>query len=103
MPTTDRRATQVMIQLAGVVDLIIPRGGEGLIRFVTENAKVPVIQHYKGVCHLYVAASAKLDMAEAIAVNAKTQRPSACNAVETILVDAAVADAFLPRLDAALE
>ena len=103
LPTTDRRATQVMIQLAGVVDLIIPRGGEGLIRFVTENAKVPVIQHYKGVCHLYVAASAKLDMAEAIAVNAKTQRPSACNAVETILVDAAVADAFLPRLDAALE
>ena len=102
LPTTDRRATLEMIGLDGVVDLVIPRGGEGLIRFVVQNAKVPVIQHYKGVCHVYVDGEAKLDDALAIAVNAKTHRPGVCNAMETLLVDAACADAFVPRVGKAL-
>ncbi|MEO0321676.1 MAG: glutamate-5-semialdehyde dehydrogenase [Myxococcota bacterium] len=103
VPTTDRRATKALIGLEGVVDLAIPRGGTGLIRFVTEHARVPVIQHYQGVCHVYVDAGADLDKALAIAVNAKTQRPGVCNAMETLLVDAAVAPAFLPRLAGALD
>ncbi|MGE0789569.1 MAG: glutamate-5-semialdehyde dehydrogenase [Sandaracinaceae bacterium] len=98
LPTLDREATLAMIELDGILDLVIPRGGEGLIRWVVEHARVPVIQHYKGVCHVYVDASADLDMALAIAVNAKAQRPGVCNAMETLLVDAEVADAFLPRL-----
>ncbi|MCB9618664.1 MAG: glutamate-5-semialdehyde dehydrogenase [Sandaracinus sp.] len=100
--TTDRRATLALIQASGLVDVVIPRGGEGLIRFVTENAKVPVIQHFKGVCHVYVADDADLDMAMAIVRNAKVQRPSACNALETLLVDAAVAERFLPAMADAL-
>lgn len=102
IPTLDREATRAMIELDGVVDVIIPRGGEGLIRFVVEHARVPVIRHYKGVCHVYVDASADLDAALAIALNAKVQRPGVCNAMETLLVDDAVADAFLPRLAAAM-
>ncbi len=98
VPTTDRRATLAMIGLDGVVDVVIPRGGEGLIRFVAENARVPVLRHAKGVCHIYVAADADLAMALDIVENAKVQRPGVCNAVETLLVDAKVADAFLPRL-----
>ena len=81
---------------------MIPRGGEGLIRFVAENARVPVIQHYKGVCHVYVDASADREKAVAIAVNAKTQRPGVCNAMETLLVDDACAEALLPPIAAAL-
>jgi glutamate-5-semialdehyde dehydrogenase len=99
---TDREGVREMARLSGVLDLLIPRGGEGLIRFVTENATVPVIQHYKGVCHVYVDGAADLAMAEAIAVNAKVHRPGVCNAMETLLVDAACAPAFLPRIAAAM-
>lgn len=100
--TTDRAALRALVRLDGIVDLLIPRGGEGLIRFCVENATVPVIQHYKGVCHVYVDGEADLAIAEAIAVNAKTQRPGVCNAMETLLVDATCAAAFLPRACAAL-
>jgi glutamate-5-semialdehyde dehydrogenase len=84
------------------IDLCIPRGGEGLIRFVAERARVPVIKHYKGNCHVFVERSADLEQALAICDNAKTQRPGVCNAVETILVDAPIAATFLPRLAARL-
>ncbi|MBZ0232453.1 MAG: glutamate-5-semialdehyde dehydrogenase, partial [Deltaproteobacteria bacterium] len=100
VPSTDREAIRALVQLDDLVDLCIPRGGEGLIRFVAEHARVPVIKHYKGVCHLYVHAAADLDMALAIAENGKVQRPGVCNAIETILVDRAVADRFVPRLAA---
>jgi len=100
IPVTDREATLHLIGLAGVVDLVIPRGGESLIQFVTENARVPVIQHYKGVCHVYVDGDADLEMAESIAFNAKVQRPGVCNAMESLLIDRACVDAFLPRMAA---
>jgi len=100
VPSTDRDAIRALLQLEDLVDLCIPRGGEGLIRFVAEHARVPVIKHYKGVCHLYVHAAADLDMALAIAENGKVQRPGVCNAIETILVDRGVAGAFVPRLAA---
>ncbi len=96
--TTDRDAVRELVQLVDYVDLVIPRGGESLIRAVTEQAHVPVIKHYKGVCHTYVDASADLDMALAIAVNAKCQRPGVCNAMETLLVHQDVAATFLPML-----
>jgi glutamate-5-semialdehyde dehydrogenase len=99
---TDRETLRELCGLSGVIDLLIPRGGEGLIAFVGEHARVPVIQHYKGVCHVYVDGAADLDVAERIAVNAKVQRPGVCNAMETLLVDAACAEAFLPRVAAAL-
>jgi len=102
LPTTDREATLVMIGLAGIVDLVIPRGGEALIRFVAENARVPVIQHYKGVCHVYVDDEADLAMAEKIVLNSKTHRPGVCNAMETLLVDRTIAPLFLPRMAEAL-
>ncbi len=102
LPTVEREATLVMIGLHGVLDLVIPRGGEGLIRFVAEHARVPVIQHYEGVCHVYVDGDADLEKAEAIAVNAKVQRPGVCNAMETLLVDEACAERALPRLARAL-
>lgn len=102
VPTTEREATLALVGLSGIVDLAIPRGGEGLIRFVTENARVPVIQHYKGVCHVYVDGDADLDMALAIALNSKTHRPGVCNAMETLIVDAACAEHFLPRAIAEL-
>jgi len=102
LPTTDRQATLVMIGLDGILDMVIPRGGEGLIRFVAEHARVPVIQHYKGVCHVFVDGSADPDMALEIALNAKVQRPGVCNAMETLLVDAALAPSFLPKLGAAM-
>lgn len=102
LPTTDRQATLVMIGLDGIVDMVIPRGGEGLIRFVAEHARVPVIQHYKGVCHVFVDESADLDMALNIALNAKVQRPGVCNAMETLLVDERIAESFLPKLGAAM-
>ncbi|MBN9689419.1 MAG: glutamate-5-semialdehyde dehydrogenase [Verrucomicrobia bacterium] len=97
VPTTDREAVPILLSQTQYVDLCMPRGGEGLIRAVTECSKVPVIKHYKGVCHLYVDREADLNMAESILWNAKVQRPSACNAVETLLVDRAVAVEFLPR------
>ncbi|MEI8122372.1 MAG: glutamate-5-semialdehyde dehydrogenase [bacterium] len=100
--TTDRDAVKELVQLEGRVDLAIPRGGEGLIRAVVEQARVPVIKHYKGVCHTYVDASADLDMALRICENAKCQRPGVCNAMETLLVHEAIAGQFLPRLAARL-
>ena len=102
LPFTEREAVPALASLRGVVDILVPRGGAGLIAAVTACAKVPVIKHDAGICHVYVHAAADLDQALAITLNAKCQRPSACNAAETVLVDAAVAPAFLPRLAAAL-
>lgn len=102
VPTTDRAAIPELLSLTRYIDLCMPRGGEGLIRAVAECSKVPVIKHYKGVCHVYVDGAADLAQAEAIAVNAKCQRPSVCNAMETLLVDAQVAQVFLPRVYPAL-
>jgi glutamate-5-semialdehyde dehydrogenase len=98
VPTTDRDAIKELLSLTELVDLCMPRGGEGLIRAVAECSKVPVIKHYKGVCHVYVDSEADLQMAENIAMNAKCQRPAVCNAMETLLVDKAVAGEFLPRI-----
>lgn len=98
IPTTDREAVKVMCQMTDYLDLIIPRGGEGLIRAVTEMAHVPVIKHYKGVCHTYIDAAADLDMAWEISENAKCQRPGVCNAMETLLVHKDIAKAFLPKM-----
>ena len=102
---TDLRRETVLelLQLHDVIDLAIPRGGEGLIRFVAEHARVPVIKHYKGVCHLFVDASADPDLALRLLLDGKTGRPSACNALETLLVHADIADAFVPRAIAALQ
>ena len=102
VPVTDREAIAELVKLDDLIDLCIPRGGEGLIRYVAEHARVPVIKHYKGVCHVYVHAAADLDQALSIVRNAKVQRPGVCNAVETVLVDRAIAPTFLPRLVAAL-
>ncbi|NOY45150.1 MAG: glutamate-5-semialdehyde dehydrogenase [Deltaproteobacteria bacterium] len=99
---TDRQAVLEMLRLDEYIDLIIPRGGEGLIRFVTDNSRIPVIKHFKGVCHVFVDASADLDTAERIVLNAKCQRPGVCNALETLLVHRDVAEAFLPRVGASL-
>ncbi len=98
--TTDREAVRELVQLVDFVDLVIPRGGEALIRAVTEQAHVPVIKHYKGVCHTYVDESADLEMALAIAINAKCDRPGVCNSMETLLVHEAVAEDFMPMLAA---
>lgn len=95
--STDRSAAVEMMQQHGLIDVLIPRGGAGLIRSVIENATIPVIETGTGNCHLYISASADLDMAESILVNAKTQRPGVCNAVETLLVHEAAAETFLPR------
>ncbi len=100
---TDRDAVLEMLQLEEYIDLIIPRGGEGLIRFVTANSRIPVVKHYKGVCHVYVDASADPDAALAIALNAKVQRPGVCNAMETLLVHREAAEVFLPRVVRAME
>ncbi len=102
VPTTDREAIADLVRLDDLIDLCIPRGGEGLIRYVAEHARVPVIKHYKGVCHIYVHAAADLDRALAIIENAKVSRPGVCNAVETVLIDRAVAPALVPRLVARL-
>src|SRR5499427_6891735 len=99
VPTTDREAIRELLSLTQYIDLCMPRGGEGLIRAVAECSKVPVIKHYKGVCHVYVDADADLKMAEEIAMNAKVQRPAVCNAMETLLVDKSVAGKFLPVID----
>jgi len=95
--TTDREAVRELVQMDDRVDVVIPRGGESLIRAVVEQARVPVLKHYKGVCHVYVDVAADLDMALQIIENAKCQRPGTCNAAETLLVHADVAAAFLPR------
>ncbi len=103
LPTTDRSELLDLLQLDSEVDLVIPRGGEGLIRFVAENSRIPVIRHYKGVCHLYVESSADLAGAVSLLIDGKTSRPGVCNALETLLVDATVAEEFLPLAAAAMQ
>ncbi len=98
MPIVSRQAIEELVKLEELIDLIIPRGGEDLIRFVTTHAKVPVIKHYKGVCHIFVDASADISMAQAICYNAKVQRPGVCNAMETMLVHREIAPKFLPPM-----
>jgi glutamate-5-semialdehyde dehydrogenase len=98
IPTTDRQAIRELLALTQYIDLCMPRGGESLIRAVAESSKVPVIKHYKGVCHVYVDQEADPEMAEAIVLNAKVQRPAVCNAIETLLVARAIAPAFLPQI-----
>ena len=98
VPVTEREAMVELLRQDDLIDLAIPRGGEGLIRFVTEHARVPVVRHYKGVCHLYVDANADLGSAVDICYNAKVQRPGVCNALETLLVHRNAAAAFLPRV-----
>ena len=95
---TDRAVVPALCTAVAFVDLIVPRGGKGLIQAVTEAARVPVIKHFDGVCHVYVHSGADLDMAERICLNAKCQYPAVCNAMETLLIDAAVAESFLPRI-----
>ena len=102
IPFTDRDAVRVLVQQTENVDLVIPRGGEALIRFVTEHARVPVVQHYKGVCHLYLDAGCDAKMAEGLALNGKLSRPGVCNALECLLVDEADAARLLPPVAAAL-
>ncbi len=97
IPVTDRNAVLEMLKLDELIDLIIPRGGEGLIRFVAENSRIPVLKHYKGVCHVFVDESADQDMAESICINAKVQRPGVCNSMETMLVHKNIAKSFLPK------
>lgn len=102
IPTTDRAALTTLLKLDTLVHCIIPRGGEGLIRFVAENSTIPVIKHYKGVCFVYVDRAADLAMAEKIIVNAKTSRPGVCNAAEQLLLHRDVAEKFLPSIARAL-
>jgi glutamate-5-semialdehyde dehydrogenase len=102
VPTTDRAAVGVLLGLPEFIDLAIPRGGESLIRRVAAEAKMPVLKHYQGICHVYVDAHCDLDMAIKITLNAKVQRPAVCNAAETLLVHQAVAAEFLPRAALAL-
>jgi glutamate-5-semialdehyde dehydrogenase len=96
----DHEAVKELVQLDGMVDVVIPRGGERLVRAVVANSHIPVLKHYKGLCHLYVAADADLENAIPMIDNAKCQRPSACNAIETLLVDASIAPVFLPKVAA---
>ena len=98
VPVREREAVLALLKQEEFVDLIIPRGGEGLIRFVVENSKIPVLKHYKGVCHIYVDDDADFDMAKEICFNAKVQRPGVCNALETLLVHQAAAESFLPPM-----
>jgi glutamate-5-semialdehyde dehydrogenase len=100
IPSVAREATLELLKQDELVDLIIPRGGEGLIRFVAENSRIPVLKHYKGVCHIFVDEGADLDLAETVCFNAKVQRPGVCNAMETMLVHQAVAPVFMPRMHA---
>jgi len=95
---TDRQAIMEMLKLEGLIDVVIPRGGEGLIRAVTENSRIPVLKHYKGLCHVFVDRDADMEMAGDICFNAKVQRPGTCNAMETMLVDEKVAGKFLPGM-----
>jgi glutamate-5-semialdehyde dehydrogenase len=102
VPFPEREGVLELLKQEEFIDLIIPRGGESLIRFVVEHSKIPVIKHYKGVCHLFVDAGADPEMAERIIVNAKTQRPGVCNALETLLIHRDAAPAFVPRIAATL-
>jgi len=98
IPVTDRAAVNELLKLEDLIDVVIPRGGEGLIRAVSENSRIPVLKHYNGICHIYVDRDADFEKAYKICLNAKVQRPGTCNAMETMLVDAAVADKFLPEM-----
>ncbi|MBU4055994.1 MAG: glutamate-5-semialdehyde dehydrogenase [Proteobacteria bacterium] len=98
VPVRDRAAVNELLKQEEYIDLIIPRGGESLIRFVVENSKIPVLKHYKGVCHVYVDRNADFDMAMEICFNAKVQRPGVCNAMETLLVHRSSAEGFLPKM-----
>lgn len=102
VPFTEREAVQTLLEQKDYIDLIIPRGGEGLIRFVSENSMIPVLKHYKGVCHIYVDRLADLDKGLAVIQNAKVQRPGVCNALEGVLVHSEIALNFLPQLTAHL-
>ena len=99
IPSVARKATLELLKQDELVDLIIPRGGESLIRFVAENSRIPVLKHYKGVCHIFVDEARRPDLAEAVCFNAKVQRPGVCNAMETMLVHEKIAPAFLPRMN----
>ena len=99
IPTREREAVDYLLKLNNYIDLIIPRGGEALIRKVSENSSIPVIKHYKGVCHIYVDESADIDMALKICYNAKVQRPGVCNAMETLLVSEKIASRFLSLME----
>jgi glutamate-5-semialdehyde dehydrogenase len=96
IPFVEREGVTEMLKQEEFIDVIIPRGGESLIRFVVENSKIPVIKHYKGVCHIFVDASADFEMAREIIINAKTQRPGVCNALETLLIHKDIAATFVP-------
>ena len=98
VPFTDREAVTHLLAQEEYIDLIIPRGGEGLIRYVVQHSTIPVLKHYKGVCHVFVDENADLEMAQAICFNAKVQRPGVCNAMETMLVHASIAESFLPAM-----
>jgi len=98
IPTTDRQAVRDMLQLEEFIDVVIPRGGEGLIRTVVQEAKMPVLKHYKGICHIYVDKSVDIDQALEIIYNAKVQRPGVCNALECLLVHQDVAEVILPKV-----
>jgi glutamate-5-semialdehyde dehydrogenase len=101
--STDRQAVHELLKLDELLDVIVPRGGEDLIRFVADNSRIPVIKHFKGICHVYVHAQADLKMAQKIIMNAKLQKPGMCNAMETLLVDRSVARKFLPSMIEALQ
>jgi len=103
VPTTDRKAVDILLRMEDYIDLVIPRGGEQLIRKVVEQSRIPVLKHYKGVCHIFVDREADLNKAREICYNAKVQRPSVCNAMETLLVDEEVAEKFLPEMAKKLE
>ncbi|HKK91332.1 MAG TPA: glutamate-5-semialdehyde dehydrogenase [Desulfobacteraceae bacterium] len=98
IPTRERDAVNVLLKQDELIDLVIPRGGEPLIQFVVENSSIPVLKHYKGVCHVYVDRSCDMDQAAKICLNAKTHRPGVCNAMETLLVHEATAARFLPNM-----
>ncbi len=98
VPIRDREAVKVLLNQEEFIDLIIPRGGEGLIRFVVENSTIPVLKHYKGVCHVYIDDGADLEMAQKICFNAKVQRPGVCNSMETMLVHRSISQEFLPQM-----
>ncbi|MBI9088063.1 MAG: glutamate-5-semialdehyde dehydrogenase [Desulfobacterium sp.] len=98
LPVKDREAITLLLQQEAFIDLVIPRGGEALIRFVVKHSTIPVLKHYKGVCHVYVDHACDIDKAVSICINSKTQRPGVCNAMETLLVHKTMAPAFLPRM-----
>ena len=103
IPVTDREAVTLMLAQEEYIDLIIPRGGEGLIRFVAETSRIPVLKHYKGVCHIYVDSDADLAKATPILINSKTQRPGVCNALEGVLIHQSIATDYLPKFAEAMK